>query len=430
MTSLPLSYKRFLEQGQKICTDSRKIIEDSLFVALKGPNFNGNQYAIQALEQGAAYAIVDEHIGNDPRIIYVENCLVELQNMARLHRRLLKPKIIAITGSNGKTTTKELSYAIFSKALNVIATKGNLNNHIGVPLTLLQITRDTDLALVEMGANKPGDIQELCLIAEPDAGLITSIGKAHLEGFGSPEGVVQTKMELFRFLDQNEGICFYNVNDPRLHALYNKEQHHVAYGDDSANLDYYGEPVRYYPDIELYFNTPEKRLIVHSSLFGKYNYNNILGACTLASYFGIDPVTIQAGIESYVPENMRSQILDIKGATVLLDAYNANPSSMKEALDAFQEMPYSEKWVLLGEMAELGNYAEKEHDELVNEVKSKAFKEKIFIGRYYQKFENDRDVKVFSNCEECHSWLKEHWPNHAALLIKGSRSAALERLIH
>ncbi len=429
MSSLPLSYQRLIEQDQRLTTDSRSILNEAVFFALKGPNFNGNQFALQALEQGAAFAVVDEKVGDDPRLIFVQDVLLELQSIARLHRSMMKSKVIAITGSNGKTTTKELAYSIFSKSQNVIATRGNLNNHIGVPLTLLQIRNDTDFALVEMGANKPGDIQELCSIAEPDAGLITSIGKAHLEGFGSPEGVLKTKMEMFQYLDKHRGTCFYNLNDEQLFQLFHQEARHIAFGDSGRSSAYSGEALHFYPDIELYFNCPAGRFKVHSKLFGKYNYHNILSACTLASYYEIPAEQIQAGIESYVPDNMRSQIIQLNGATVVLDAYNANPSSMREAIVAYSDMAYEEKWILLGEMAELGSYADKEHDDLVNYVKGLDFAQKIFMGTRFGKYAKDPSLKIFTDLGTCKSWLQEHWPENAAILIKGSRSSALEKLI-
>jgi UDP-N-acetylmuramoyl-tripeptide--D-alanyl-D-alanine ligase len=426
---LPISYKRYLDQGRQLFTDSRQVIPGGVFLALHGHNFNGNQFAMDALEKGAAYAIVDQLISNDPRLILVGNTLQELQSIANINRKLNKAKIIAITGSNGKTTTKELSYSIFKRTSNCIATQGNFNNHIGLPLTLLRITEETEYAIVEMGANQPGDIHALCAIALPDIGLITNIGKAHLQGFGSIQGVIKTKMELFDFIIQNKGICVYNLFSEQIRSFYKKQEGRISIGLEEQNADYFGELKQSFPTIEMKFNNRKEEIALRSNLFGEYNYQNILFASTLASLCGVDSKNIQEGIASYVPGNMRSQILQFNGNTILLDAYNANPSSMKEVIEIFDKMSFNKKWVIVGEMAELGDYKESEHQNLAELILSKRFDQSIFIGKVYDAFVKSKDSLVFNEVGECRNWLESHWPDQTAILIKGSRSSYLEKLI-
>lgn len=421
----PESYTRYLQQDRKIFTDSRNVISGGIFLALKGPHFNGNQFAISTLDQGAAYAIVDEDLPFHPGLIRVGNCLQELQSMAKLNRKLSKARIIAITGSNGKTTTKELCFSVFSRAFETLATIGNLNNHIGVPLTLLRITEHTELAIVEMGANRPADIDELCKIANPDVGLITSIGKAHLEGFGSYEAILKTKSELFQYLDSRNGTSFYNLNDDAIRNIYTKENQHISFGDEQWQAMIKGQLIQELPEIVMEFQGKQ----IHSKLMGRYNYFNILSACALASWFGIESNKIKEGIEAYIPSNMRSEWILINGCKVLLDAYNANPSSMHSSLETFSNMNLSTKWVVLGEMAELGDYSEEEHRQLIHFACSKNFDKVIFVGAAYQNVQENEQLKYFVTKEDCKQWLQEHWPESGSILIKGSRSSQLEKLI-
>ncbi len=425
----PQSYQRFLEQDAKVFTDTRKPLKDGIFIALSGPNFNGNKYALEALDQGASFAIVDQKTIDDPRLILVENTLKELQRMASIHRKRSKAKIIAITGSNGKTTTKELSFSIFSLAFKTLATEGNLNNHIGVPLTLLKIKEDTEFLILEMGANHPGNISELCNIAEPNSGLITNIGKAHLEGFGSFEGVRKTKLELFDFLKLNGGIRFCNMYSDVLKEYAAHEPNVIGYGSQSEDLDFTAKLIHSFPEIAMEFYNKLMPIEIHSKLFGEYNFQNIVAACTLACFYKVPERFIQEGIAAYIPNNMRSQILKIYSNTIILDAYNANPSSMKQAIQAFNQMDFKNKWTILGEMAELGIYAEEEHNLLVNHLSKLDIQRCIFIGSQYHLDEIDSKNLHFANAESCRAWLEKNWPSDTGILIKGSRAAGLERLL-
>lgn len=425
----PESYQRFLDQDGKVFTDTRKPLKDGVFIALSGPNHNGNSYALQALEQGAAYAIVDQKTTDDARLILVENALKELQTMATIHRRRFKAKIIAITGTNGKTTTKELCLSVFSRAFKTQATEGNLNNHIGVPLSLLKLREDTEFLILEMGANHPGDIHELCTLAEPDSGLITNIGKAHLEGFGSYEGVLKTKLELFDYLKTHAGQRFCNLFSEELYSYSIGESNVIRFGPPKEPCEFSGRLIQSFPEISLEFFNKQQSFVINSPLFGEYNFQNIMAACSLASYYGVPATSIQNGIAAYVPNNMRSQIIKHKSNTIILDAYNANPSSMNQAIQAFEQMDFINKWIVLGEMAELGTYSANEHQDLLNSVKSKSFQKRIFIGNSYPLEEINMPDLHFESVEFCKTWLNNNWPEDTAILIKGSRAAGLERLL-
>ncbi len=420
-------YQIYLEQRRRVFTDSRKPIEGGIFFALKGDHFNGNAFARKTLDAGAAYAVVDEDVGEDKRLIKVPDVLKALQDLARENRRHCSAKIIGITGTNGKTTTKELCLHIFSRRFNTLATEGNLNNHIGLPLTLLRLTEETEFAFIEMGANHPGDIKELCSIAEPDAGLITNIGKAHLEGFGSQFGILKTKFELFDYLDAHQGISFYQFNDSLIYSKYTESPLHISYGDsdDCPNAKIRTKLIQELPEIKMKFDNH----IFTSSLFGKYNYYNLSSACSLAHYFGVDASIIGEGIAEYVPGNMRSQWTSYRNCKILLDAYNANPTSMQVALEAFARMDAPCKWVILGEMAELGNDAQAEHDHLMEWVIQKEFDQCIFIGEQYHLQKPSRRIQQFQTLQDAKIWLQKNWPDQALMFIKGSRSSAMEQII-
>ncbi len=424
------SYRRFLEADQKIFTDTRKPIPGGIYLALNGPHFNGNLFAMEALSKGASFAVVDQKVGDDPRLIVVENTLLELQGMANLHRKNSQAKIIAITGTNGKTTTKELAHSIFKQEWNAIATEGNLNNHIGVPLTLLKLKKDTRILILEMGANQPGDIKSLCDIADPDAGLITNIGMAHLEGFGDLEGVRKTKLELFDYLKAHQGIRFCNLFSEILLQYYRQEGDCVSFGPEEFEGRYLAHLIQSFPEIKMEFIDHLTRFPVWSQLFGSYNFQNIVAAISLARYYGISVDAIQRGVAAYVPSNMRSQIIKKDSNTIILDAYNANPSSMSKALEAFDQMEFQNKWSVLGEMAELGSYAEKAHLEILESVSKLHFQKCIFIGSLYSKVNMQENCYYFETIESCKTWLQENWPTHTGILIKGSRAAGLERLLN
>lgn len=426
---VPVSYHAYIQQDRKVFTDSRNHVEGAVFFALKGPNFNGNSFVQEVLARGAAYAVVDEPMQEDDRIIRVENVLAELQQLARYNRLVNKATIIAITGSNGKTTTKELCYSIFSKQHRIIATTGNLNNHIGVPLTLLRIKEDTAFAIIEMGANHTGEIRMLCEIALPDVGLITSIGKAHLEGFGSETNILRGKKELFDDLDRRSKTSFYNLNDQKLASIFKEELKHISYGDAITGSQYKGSLLKAFPDIQYSFSGPGYAFDGYSNLFGEYNYHNILSACTLAAHFELSKESIVDGVSGYVPRNMRSEQIHYRNSVVILDAYNANPSSMKAAVNTFDQMEAENKWIVVGEMAELGEFAEQEHEELVSMMNSKSLDRIVLVGELFSKFKSNPNTIVFQDVNSCKHWLNDHFPERSLVLIKGSRSSGLEKLI-
>ncbi|WP_055443016.1 UDP-N-acetylmuramoyl-tripeptide--D-alanyl-D-alanine ligase [Lacinutrix himadriensis] len=411
-------------QSNTVSTDTRKVTKDGMFFALKGDNFNGNTFAKQALENGAKFVIIDEEAFLiNTQTILVDNVLNTLQELATYHRNYLKIKIIALTGSNGKTTTKELINAALSQKYKTVATIGNLNNHIGVPLTLLSMNTDTEIGIVEMGANHLKEIEFLCNIAQPDYGYITNFGKAHLEGFGSMEGVIKGKTELYNYLVKNNKHIFFNADDPiqagKLSGSINK------FGFSQTNATYY--------KIELLEANPFVKLKVEdytitSNLIGAYNFTNLCAATSIAKYFDVPLKDIKIGIENYTPQNNRSQIIHLKNNKVILDAYNANPSSMQAALTNFSNLKDDNKIVILGDMFELGTEAEKEHENIAQLAIDLNFDKIYLVG------ENFFNTETFSNKLQKHisfeafknSFTK---PENATLLIKGSRGMALERTL-
>lgn len=406
-----------------VCTDTRKITKNCLFFALKGPNFNGNEFAKQALEQGAAYAIVDEsqHKTSD-KCLLVKDVLQTLQNLATFHRNYFSARIISLTGSNGKTTTKELIHAVLSKKYKTVATKGNLNNHIGVPLTLLSIKADTELAIVEMGANHKEEISFLCNIAQPDFGYITNFGKAHLEGFGGIEGVIQGKSELYQYLIANGKHVFLNADDPiqvEKLASYIKK-----IGFTTNNPEYF--------NIKLLHTNPfvvieVENTTISTQLIGSYNFPNCCSAITIGKYFNVPLEEIKTALESYVPANNRSQIIEKNGFKIILDAYNANPTSMKAALDNFKSMPGTEKTLILGDMFELGPEAKEEHQHISDLVLDHGFSQVYLVGEnFFHTASNFKKMESFSHLQE---YLSKNPLQKGTLLIKGSRGMALERVL-
>jgi len=396
-------------------TDTRNIRKDTLFFAIRGDNFNGNEFAEKALKLGAKYAIVDEEKYNiHPNTILVNDVLNTLQKLANYHRNVLKIPIIGLTGSNGKTTTKELINVVLSKKYNTTATKGNLNNHIGVPLTLLSMTPKTEIGIVEMGANHQKEITFLCGICEPDFGYITNFGKAHLEGFGDIEGVIKGKSELYTFIEKNNKKVFINPEDAiqiektkNINAIYfDKEIHFLA-----AN-----------PYVKLSFSTKS----IQSNLIGKYNYTNIAIACTIGNYFKIAKADIKDALENYIPDNNRSQIIKTPLNKIILDAYNANPSSMQAALENFETLNEPCKTVILGDMFELGTDGLKEHQSIVDFVKKLNVDHAYFVGENFHQTETINHFKTFEDLEK---YLKNNPLKHQSILIKGSRGMRLERLL-
>nr|WP_297784958.1 UDP-N-acetylmuramoyl-tripeptide--D-alanyl-D-alanine ligase [uncultured Allomuricauda sp.] len=412
----------FLEHPN-ICTDTRKITENCLFFALKGPNFNGNAFAQEALDKGAAYAIIDEEeFKSSDRLILCEDVLTTLQQLATYHRNHSKAKIVSLTGSNGKTTTKELVNAVISKKYKTIATQGNLNNHIGVPLTLLSIKKDTEIAIVEMGANHQKEIQSLCNIAQPDFGYITNFGKAHLEGFGGVEGVIKGKSEMYDYLMANGKYVFLNADDDiqkEKLANYAKKMGFSASDHQYYNIKLLG--------VNPYVALEAEDIQIQTQLVGKYNFPNCCAAILMGKYFNVPLEDIKSAIESYLPQNNRSQLLAKNGFDIVLDAYNANPTSMKAALENFSLMDAQRKTLIIGDMFELGSTAAEEHQAIADFAKELGFDDVYLVG------ENFHGTNTMLNKFESFDDLKEHLSKHplekGALLIKGSRGMALERVL-
>jgi UDP-N-acetylmuramoyl-tripeptide--D-alanyl-D-alanine ligase len=420
--NIELLHKLFL-QNPSISTDTRKISENDMYFALKGDNFNGNAFTKQALKNGASFCIIDEEeFAINSKCIVVENVLESLQQLATFHRKYLKLPIIALTGSNGKTTTKELIHAVVSKKYKTVATVGNLNNHIGVPLTLLKMTPDTEIGIVEMGANHKKEIEFLCNMAFPDYGLITNFGKAHLEGFGSVEGVIEAKSELYKHLIAHKKIIFVNTNDP-IQLEKSKAATTITFGTKKTD-DFVIHFKSAQPNVTVTFNNNE----INSQLIGEYNFNNISVAIAIGAYFKVDERLIKEAIENYVPKNNRSQIVEKGTIKIILDAYNANPTSMTVALQNFEKLEAKNKIAILGDMFELGQDAKKEHLDIAELANSLQLSKVIFIGENFHNaiHETNETYKSFNDFKA--QYNLDTFKN-ATLLIKGSRGMALERII-
>lgn len=418
-------YKKYLETGS-VCTDTRKIISDSIFFALKGENFNANEFAMQALEQGAKYAVVDEkkYAVHDHAIL-VPNVLETLQQLARHHRDQLNIPVIGLTGSNGKTTSKELLNAVLSKKLKTLATKGNLNNHIGVPLTILSIDSSVELAIVEMGANHLGEIALLCSIANPTHGFITNIGKAHIGTFGGFENIIRGKSELYHHLITTGGTVFINSQNEILANMAKRFTNPIFY---PATNDYYNcEFLGAEPYVKL---KTENGDTIETKLVGKYNFENIAAALCIGKYFEVDANAANQAIANYAPENMRSQVVHKGTNTIILDAYNANPSSMKVAIDSLAEMKADRKVLMLGDMFELEGESDHEHQQLGQLILDHGFAEVYLCGNLVAKTKEIVPfAKHFEKKEELISELKTHPINNATILVKASRGIGLETVV-
>jgi len=412
-----------------VCTDTRNIKEDSLFVALKGANFDGNDYVNQAIASGAKYAITDrKNTEDNQKIFYVENCLNFLQKLSNAHRQKFNIPVIGITGSNGKTTTKELINAVLSVKFKTLCTRGNLNNHLGVPFTLLELNESHEIAIIEMGANKPGDIQELVDIAEPNCGVITSIGAAHIEGFGSLAGVIQTKSELYNFLKACQGVVFVHGDDPVLLKQLGNYFNRVSYGELVAN-DVVGKITKMTPFLNFTWRRREGlEYHVASKMIGSYNLMNYLCASVIGVHFGIKDDEITQALNDYTPANNRSQIIKTGQNTVILDAYNANISSMTAALESFDRIENDNKWVILGDMRELGSLSKDAHQEVVDYLKYKTWRV-ILVGEEFGKSNKTQGMIYVKDASACKEFLKNDAPNHALILVKGSRGIALEQVV-
>lgn len=404
-----------------VSTDSRTLQSGQLFFALSGPNFDGNQFAKQALDKGAIAVVVDDDISiTDNRVIRVENSLKSLQTLSTEHRKTLGTTIIALTGSNGKTTTKELIHSVLSTTFTSVATQGNLNNHIGVPLNLLSLKGDTEIGIVEMGANHPGEISLLANIAQPDAGLITNFGKAHLEGFGSLEGVVKAKSELYDYLKNTNGLIFANADDPKIMAQL-KGQDPITYGTEttarvSATLLTEEDAIRIKVDQQE----------IQTQLSGAYNGYNALAAYAIGRHFGVSPQNAKKVLESYISKNNRSQLIRKKDLHINLDAYNANPTSMQAALTSFSKKE-GKKIAVLGQMNELGKHTETEHKLLVDWIKTSSIDDCYWVGSAFASFVSPD--KYFSTVDQAMDYFSKTPLGQASLLVKGSRSFTLEKLV-
>lgn len=420
-------YNRFTECNG-LTTDSRHCPEGSMFLALKGETFNGNTFAAQSLAQGCRYAVVDEPqyaSPENPRIILVDNCLETLQKLANYHRRRLGTRMIGVTGTNGKTTTKELIATVLGEKFKVLYTQGNFNNHIGVPLTLLRLKPEHEMAVIEMGANHPGEIKTLVHIAEPDYGIITNVGKAHLQGFGSFEGVIRTKGELYDFLrEKGNATIFIQNENPYLNKIATGLTC-VRYGQ-TPGLDVTGKVVACSPFLHFSWTAEGVSHEVQTHLIGAYNLDNALAAVAIGRYFGVEDTQICHALSSYVPQNNRSQLVHTASNTLIVDAYNANPTSMMAALENFRQMEAAHKVAILGDMKELGEGSHEEHQKVVDFLKECGFERVMLVGPEFggtsSPFEHYKDVK------EVEALLAAHPLQGCCVLVKGSNSMKLSEL--
>ena len=420
-------YNRFTECNG-LTTDSRHCPEGSMFLALKGETFNGNAFAAQSLAQGCRYAVVDEPqyaSPENPRIILVDNCLETLQKLANYHRRRLGTRMIGVTGTNGKTTTKELIATVLGEKFKVLYTQGNFNNHIGVPLTLLRLKPEHEMAVIEMGANHPGEIKTLVHIAEPDYGIITNVGKAHLQGFGSFEGFIRTKGELYDFLrEKGNATIFIQNENPYLNKIA-AGLTCVRYGQ-TPGLDVTGKVVACSPFLHFSWTAEGISHDVQTHLIGAYNLDNALAAVAIGRYFGVEDTKICHALSSYVPQNNRSQLVHTASNTLIVDAYNANPTSMMAALENFRQMEAAHKVAILGDMKELGEGSHEEHQKVVDFLKECGFERVMLVGPEFggtaSSFEHYKDVK------EVEALLAAHPLQGCCILVKGSNSMKLSEL--
>ena len=412
-----------------VVTDTRKLKLGDLYFALKGPNFNGNVFALQALEQGAAYAIVDEEIPNSSafqeRILFVDDVLTTLQALAKYHRQQFNIPFIAITGSNGKTTTKELVYAVLASHFKTYTTQGNLNNHIGVPLTLLSIPKDAEMAVIEMGANHLHEIESYCSYTLPTHGMITNCGKAHLEGFGSEAGVKKGKGELFDFLSAHNGTAFVMEDYDYLQTMSNKIPNVIGYGQHNGQIQ--GEAIDHNGILTVKINKGINIDQIQTNLVGNYNLPNVLAAVAIGQEFKVPNDKIKSAIENYIPTNSRSQLLTWNNNEVILDAYNANPSSMKLAVENFAKINKENKIVCLGGMRELGADTLMEHQLLIDQLNQTNWENVLLVGSEFKPCVHN--YLYFDTVQEAKAWLHAQTLKGYTLLIKGSRGIQMEQLI-
>jgi UDP-N-acetylmuramoyl-tripeptide--D-alanyl-D-alanine ligase len=425
--SIEQLYAHYLE-ANCVTTDTRKITPGCIFFALKGEKFDGNVFASEALAKGAKYSIIDNPVYNGgEQTLLVDDVLKTMQGLALLHRENLNIPVIGITGTNGKTTTKELINAVLSRKFKTTATAGNFNNHIGVPLTILSVNRNTEIAIVEMGANHEGEIAALCMIARPEFGIITNIGKAHLEGFGSFEGVIRAKSELLKFINESGGQLFINSDNELLMRL-SENISRITYGAKSGAWCH-GWPEVANPFARLQWDGPDGLLAVESKLVGSYNFENMMAAICIGQYFGVRSHDISDAITAYKPSNNRSQIIDTGKNKVIMDGYNANPTSMKAAILNFRNINSPSKMVILGDMFELGVESTKEHSEIVRIVDVSSFAKVLLVGPRFGSASLPAHFLAFNSATEVNAWLKKNHIEGHTILVKGSRGMHLEDIM-
>jgi UDP-N-acetylmuramoyl-tripeptide--D-alanyl-D-alanine ligase len=422
-------HREFLK-SDGISTDTRRRVRDTLFFALRGERFDGNIFVEKALEEGCRLAVTDrEELKGQPGVQVIRSPIQLLQDLAAYHRHYGSPQVLAITGSNGKTTTKELVAAVLSRTFNVLATTGNLNNHIGVPLTLLSL-KEEEVAVIEMGANHPGEIRTLAAIADPDLGMITNVGKAHLEGFGTLKGVLDAKGELFEYLAARGGKAIVDGSDPLLlDKARSTGAEYLVVGAEGA-IPVTGTILGQSPFLEVALQIGRETFPVHTRLVGAYNLQNIKLAAAVGFQFGIAGKEIADAISSYVPQNQRSEVIEGGGNRVILDSYNANPTSMREAISGLLEYASTPAMVILGDMAELGDASDREHLELVRWIKPLSLDRILLVGpRFSKAVESSGKFIVFGDLQELESYLKQEPPRGFHVLVKGSRIMELEKII-
>ena len=413
-------------QHSSVSIDTRSLKPKDIFFAIKGPNFDGNNFALDAIKKGASYVISDNSTisKKSDKIIYVDNAIKALQKLANYHRRKLNTKIIAITGSNGKTTSKELILNVLKSKYKTTATKGNLNNHLGVPLSLLEINENTDFGIIEMGANHINEISQLCKIAEPNFGYITNFGNAHLEGFGSIEGVIKGKSELYNYLINNKSLIFNNSENINQTSLINNYKNTYSFGINSESNCIINKS-----DSENSLNVSYQNKIIKSTIYGDYNFENICIAIAIGEYFEVDFKNIKQGIESYLPDNNRSQISVKNNNTIILDAYNANPTSMSLALESFKKTNYKNKMIIVGDMFELGKDSNHYHQEIINRLEKINDCIIYIVGEYFCKTNHSDRIESFSTTKKLINNLSKTNISNYSILIKGSRGMQLEKII-
>jgi UDP-N-acetylmuramoyl-tripeptide--D-alanyl-D-alanine ligase len=421
-------YRIFREESSGVSTDSRTIKKGQLFFALWGQNFNGNKYATEALDKGASYAVIDDPVYENEKTILVDDCLIELMALAAHHRKMIKAPVLAITGTNGKTTTKELIAAILSKKLRIHYTKGNLNNEIGLPLTILSAPESTEMMILEMGANHLGEIRSLCNVARPDYGIITNVGNAHLEGFGSFEGVLKAKTELYEYLRKVNGIAIYNDKNPYLtEKIYKLVNRGVPYTNPTG-VELTVEALPSEMNLAVRITYQHKTYDIQTGLFGAYNLENIIAAIATGLFLGVEMDDIGEAIGKYEPGNNRSQIKTTQNNTLVCDSYNANPTSMVLALKSFFELKTTRRVLILGDMLELGDKSEEEHLKLIEVIQSLKPEKVLLVGSAFQKISAQSGYKSFKDTGSLREYLKAEPIKGSLILIKGSRGMTLEKI--